>query len=101
MKTFIVDNLEVTYPIEAKEYNEIKIPKGWRIPKIYELMKIYIESDVLKEYETGDFIIFWTCDEYNYGVRRLYRNYVVGGWGCPRGRFSSSCGRVVFVKEEK
>ena len=98
MKSIKIDNLTVSYPIVAISYDEAEklCPKGWRIPKIWELVEIYLTSGLIKGYEKGTWRMFWAD-----GVRRLCRSSE-GFWGAYDGsRNSFDCGRVVFVKEEK
>ena len=102
MKSIKIDNLRVSYPIVAHSYDEAEklCPKGWRIPKIWELIKIHTESNLIENYEKGQFRIFWSSTKGEYGVRRLGR--CGGGVWFARDdlRGSGSGGRVVFVRRK-
>ena len=109
MKTLKIKELgiEITKPKKwIKQYNEIVKPKGWRLPHIWELFQIH-------ESKHKDFIfgkkgwLAFACeqlsiDKENKWCRWLYRD----GYGdlVAKGGsllYSSSDGRVCFVKEIK
>jgi len=111
MKTKIIKELgiEITKPKKwIKPYNEIKIPKGWRLPYVWELFQIH-------ESEHKDFIfgeegwLEFACEQLSIDKeqersRWLYRNRYLNLYAGNKDlTLSDSDGRVCFVRkiEEK
>jgi hypothetical protein len=91
---------------KAKTYEEAKklCPKGYRMPEIWELVKLACENNkIIFETEKDKWIFFWSGTIYrNTSVPRLSRGrygYWVAYWyGLA---LSLDAGRVVYVKIEK
>lgn len=87
---------------KALNYEEaLKLcPKGYRIPEIWELVKLACENNkVIFETEKGKWIFFWSDTKYRNNDRRLLR-YRYGNWSADWDNldYSNENGRVVFVK---
>jgi hypothetical protein len=102
-------NLEFSYPIKHTEtYDEIVVPKGWRLPFLWELVRLVQSeySDWILDYEKRCFRYFYTKqtkeDISKNVVQWLYRNGV-GHWDASWYSllYSNSDGRVIFVREIK
>lgn len=96
--------MKLSKVFKAKTYEEAQklCPKGYRIPEIWELVKLACENHpIIVDTEKGDWIFFWSSTKYrDFGVRRVDRGGGggwVGGWGDLAG--SDDAGRVVFVRE--
>ena len=112
MKTIIIKELgiEVTKPkVWNKPYNRIKIPKGFRLIKVWELWFILDGSKYLHEFLgkfKGIYNWFW-CEQTTYGKKYNYASWlcVVRNLSLDSGgqnlASSDKYGRVVFVKEKK
>lgn len=106
-KNFIFKNLEFS-PIQkhTKTFKKIKIPKGWRLPKVWELLEV-IDSegwkDLDKEYKKEYHWFF--CEQTNFSknnnyLSRVYLNrngYVFSNFVNLAN--SGDYGRVIFVKD--
>jgi len=105
-KLFKFKNLELTYPQSwTKQYNEIVIPEGFRLIRIWELWEL-LESkqadDFLGDLK-GKFCYFW-CEQTSYAKKYSFSS------GLFLGRYlsvvssneylanSNSYGQVVMVK---
>ena len=90
---------------KAKTFEEAKelCPKGYRLPEIWELVKLACENNKkIFETEKEKWIFFWSNTKYkDYGALRLYR-YADGYWVAVWGDLddSSGDGWVVYVKED-
>lgn len=105
MKTKKIDEYEVTYPIKAKTYKEIlkKCPKGFRIPEIWELIKIHLKSNIIKNHEKGKWLYFWSSTIDDSGVRGLCLDYdgrFGKSWGEDFDESGAGC-RVIYIKDDK
>lgn len=100
MKTkFIIQKAE-TYQIALDN-----IPKGYRIPKIWELFELVYNNKEIMEYEKGEWIFFWSSTKH-----RVYNNHnsvLVRDWdsGLYAGYWdlvsSDADGRVIYIEEKK
>ncbi len=85
-----------------KEAEKLR-PKGTRIPKIKELVRLaYKRNKNIFETESGKRIFFWSSTRNLSGIRVLGRGKY-GGWGTKwrSSHYSGSRGRVVFMKGEE
>lgn len=90
---------------KAKTYEEAqkKCPKGYRIPKLWEVMKLGEEKHKkIMKTEEGSWIFFWSSSEHlgEQGVliRDWYSDLGARYWDLV---YSDADGRVVYVKEEE
>ena len=96
--------LEVTYPIKHTEtYNKIKVPKGWRLPELWELFRI-AQYD-LKFLKEDSFVIYYSLPTHyakeNGYISRLCVNSNGDLYSNDGGvAYSYDYVRVVFIKEE-
>jgi len=102
-KKFKKIGLEVTYPIEFTEtYKIIKVPKGWRLPELWELFRIaQFDREFLKLKDWNWYFANQTKkDKKNKIIRGLYlgRNLDLGSFWGDLGS-SNANGRVVFVRD--
>lgn len=99
---FKFKDLEITRIIDwDKSYDEIVIPKGFRLIKIQELVEI-LESDQEDEFlgaYKDKFGYFW-CAKNKHGVLRLSRGSSGNWYASWAVRGSVDAGRVVYVKKE-
>jgi len=108
LKTFKIAGLEITEIKDwNKPYNEIEIPKGFRLPTIQEMFDIF-EEDVdkwLGDYKVK-YNLFW-CSQTRYDKLNkrsrwvfLNRNSNLNSY-CDNLEGSYGVGRVAFVRCEK
>lgn len=100
--------MKISKVYKAKTFEEAKkkCPKGYRLPEIWELVKLACEGEKkIFKTDKGKFIFFWSSSLYRkHSVRRLYRDWG-GSWGAYWGAYwgglddSYAYGRVVYVKE--
>ena len=103
----IINNLEWS---EIKKWNktfrEIKIPKGWRLPKITELLEVYETEKAEKfdkEYKKKWHWIY--CQQTKFAKENNYLSRVCFDWGGDVDSYydvlrdSDDDGRVVFCRE--
>ena len=105
----IINNLEWSKIKEwDKTFEEIEIPKGWRLPKVTELKRIYKTDKAEKfdkEYKKNWHLFF--CQQTKFAKENNYfsRVYLLsdGDLGASVGVLSDSGGdgRVVFCRELK
>lgn len=100
-----IGEFEITTPIQVSSYTEAeqKCPKGFRLPEIWELVKLYLATDYLKEYEKGNWRWFLSSTKEGTGVRRLNRDRDgdwLAGWSDDFDGFGEDC-RVCYVREKK
>lgn len=97
--------MKLSKVFKAKTYEEAQklCPKGYRMPEIWELVKLACENHpIIVDTEKGDWIFFWSSTKYkDFGVRGLDR-YRGGGWSAGWNVLADSGdgGRVVFVREK-
>lgn len=101
--------LSKTYKAETYEDAEKLCPKGYRIPFLWELIKLAQEGKLKKllNEEDGKFRMFWTMKTAEENSLRVFvacAGLCVGRFwysGIVRLGHSYGSGRVVFVKVEK
>ena len=108
MKLFKFKNLEITYPKSwTKPYNEIVIPEGFRLIRVWELWEL-LESEQAEEFLgplKDEYCLFW-CEQTRYAKRFDFssRLYLDGNLNVYSDNDDladpNSNGQVVFVKEE-
>lgn len=84
---------------EAKD----KCLKGYRLPEIWELVKLACEkNEAIFETEKGNFIFFWSNTLVGDNRARKLGRYRYGVWYANWGGLSDSDvgGRVVYFKDE-
>ena len=97
--------IEITAPKKwAGPYNEIKKPKGWRLPHVWELFQIHESKH--KEFVFGeDGYLAFPCEQLSVDKKKQWSRWLCryGGDGLyawSEGLLGSdSNGRVIFVKE--
>lgn len=104
-KTIKLSNgMEITEPIKVSSYKEAedKCPKGFRIPMMWELVKMMQETDYLLNYQKGESRFFISKKNENNIVRGLFL-YCGGGWSALWYSLANSLdyGLVVYLKVEK
>lgn len=97
--------MKITKPKICKSYEEAidGCPKGYYLPKLWELIKLQEEKGDFDNIEKGKWISFWTSTLYkNIGARRLGRD-VDGGWDASWVSLANSDdnGRVVYFKKAR
>lgn len=104
MKTIQIEELEITKPVVCKTYKEAKnnCPKGFRLPKRWELFKIFEDKKNRKRLSDGKYMFFWSSLIEDGYIRSLYINgyCYLNSSGCGTGR-SDDDGRVIYIKEDK
>jgi len=89
--------LSKVYKAKTREEAIKLCPKGYRLPEIWELVKLACEGNKkIFDTEKGSWIFFWGK------THRLCRD-IYGCWGADLGSpfYSDADGRVVFVKDLK
>lgn len=103
-KLLKVGHLEITYPIEyTGTYDQIEVPKGFRLPEMWELYFIMQNSKEIREWEKGEWLVFYARgDTYNLKnntICVLFRDgnlsLGTGDWDLA---YSNEYGRVIFIK---
>lgn len=94
-----------------KTFDKIKIPKGWRLPKNYEILQLYEELDEEtlkifdKDYLKNFHFFFCKQDKFAKENNFMSRVYLDSGGDLDSSSSgiggSDDSGRVVFVKEKK
>lgn len=89
---------------KAETYKEVqkKCPKGYRLPEIWELVKLACEKNkIIFETEKGNWIFFWSNKldgDYYQRLNRLTDGDWDTGWYDIGDSYSD--GRVVYIKED-
>jgi len=103
LETIEIKGFTITKPKVCKTYEEAKkCPKGFRLPKRYELFKIFEKMENRKKLTDGDYMFFWSDLIEGNCVKGLCFD---GDFGVCSGDVSladsGDCGRVVWIKEEE
>ncbi len=100
-QTFLIEGYEVTKPVKAETYDKAKLlcPKGFRLPKRWELFKILEDMENRNKLTDKYWMFFWTSTiEDNY-VKGLYLYRDLDFSSRNEGlSYSSEDGRVAFVR---
>lgn len=103
LKTVEIEGFTITKPKVCETYKEAKkCPKGFRLPKRWELFKIFEKMENRKKLTDGGYMFLWSDsveDDYVKGLC-LYRYLIVGSY-IDILASSNDSGRVVWIKEEK
>ena len=103
-KTYKIEGYEITKPIKCKTYQDAEknCPKGFRLPKRWELFKIFENMKNRKKLSNGEYMFFWSSiieNNYCKGLY-LYRYLIVFSYNDILVN-SFSYGQVIYVKENK
>jgi len=101
LETFEIEGFIVTKPKICKTFEETKnCPEGFRLPKQWELFKIFEKMENRKKLSDGDFMFFWSSlFEYNYSKGLFLDRDLSISSSNVNLAYSYGDGRVVFVKE--